>query len=70
MGGGYGSHEFYALKADTGEVAWRFPTGDDGPTAAIVHRGYVISNTESCTLYVLDEKTGRQVWSKWLATRS
>lgn len=66
VGGGYGSHEFYALRSDTGEVVWRVHTGDDGPTACVVHRGRVIFNTESCTLYVLDARTGREVWSKWL----
>ncbi|MFQ5844600.1 MAG: PQQ-binding-like beta-propeller repeat protein [Planctomycetota bacterium] len=36
VGGGYGSHEFYALDAGTGEVRWRMKTSDDGPTAAVV----------------------------------
>ena len=66
IGGGYGSHEFYALDSGTGEVKWQVRTGDDGPTAAIVHRGRVIFNTESCTLYVLDARNGREVWSRWL----
>src|SRR5260370_40326682 len=41
-------------------------TGDDGPTAAVVEAGYVAFNTESCTLIVVDEKTGKLVWQEWL----
>lgn len=66
FGGGYGSHEFYALNAETGAVAWKIRTGDDGPTAAVVEDGYVVFNTESCTLVVVDAKTGKVIWQKWL----
>ena len=66
VGGGYGSHEFYAFNAKTGEVAWKISTSDDGPTAAIVDAGYVAFNTESCTVIVVDEKTGKIVWQEWL----
>jgi hypothetical protein len=45
VGGGYGSHEFYAFKAKTGEIAWKINTSDDGPTAAVVEGGYVAFNT-------------------------
>ncbi len=31
LGGGYGSHEFYAFDAATGKVAWQVKTSDDGP---------------------------------------
>ena len=66
VGGGYGSHEFYAVNADTGKVIWKIETGDDGPTAAVVTEGRVAFNTESCTLVIVDEKTGRLVWQEWL----
>lgn len=66
VGGGYGSYEFYAIEAKTGNVAWMFKTGDDGPTAAAVKNGYVVFNTESCIIYVLRAKTGERVWEKWL----
>ncbi len=66
VGGGFGSYEFYALDARTGKQIWQFHTGDDGPTAAVVKRGYVVFNTESCILYVLRAKTGEVVWQKWL----
>jgi Ca-activated chloride channel family protein len=66
VGGGYGSYEFYAIEAQTGKVTWMFTTGDDGPTAAVVRKGYVVFNTESCIIYVLKAKTGEKVWEKWL----
>jgi outer membrane protein assembly factor BamB len=66
VGGGYGSYEFYAFDAHTGKQAWMFKTGDDGPTAAVVRKGYVVFNTESCIIYVLKSKTGEKVWEKWL----
>jgi len=66
IGGGYGSYEFYALEAKTGKLAWMFKTGDDGPTAAVVRKGYVVFNTESCIIYVLKAKTGEKIWEKWL----
>lgn len=66
VGGGYGSHEFYAFDARTGKLVWKTHTGDDGPTAAVVEDGLVAFNTESCTLVVVDEKTGKMVWQEWL----
>jgi Ca-activated chloride channel homolog len=66
VGGGYGSHEFYAFDAKTGRLVWKTPTGDDGPTAAVVEDGLVAFNTESCTLVVVDEQTGKMVWQEWL----
>lgn len=66
VGGGYGSHALYAFDADSGALRWKVQTGDDGPTAAVVEDGYVAFNTESCTIFVVDEKTGKLVWQKWL----
>ena len=66
VGGGYGSHEFYAVDAETGRIIWKIQTGDDGPTAAVVANGMVAFNTESCTLVVVDERRGRVIWQEWL----
>jgi outer membrane protein assembly factor BamB len=66
VGGGFGSHEFYALDAKTGKAVWTCRTGDDGPTAAVVVEGCVAYNTESCTLIVHDSRTGKILWHKWL----
>ncbi|MBV8878809.1 MAG: PQQ-like beta-propeller repeat protein, partial [Planctomycetaceae bacterium] len=66
LGGGFGSTEFYCVEAATGKILWEYKTGDDGPTAAVVEDGYVVFNTESCTIYTLETATGKPVWSKWL----
>jgi outer membrane protein assembly factor BamB len=66
VGGGYGSHEFYAFEAKTGKKIWEMHTSDDGPTAAVVEDGCVAFNTESCTVIVTDAKTGKLLWQEWL----
>jgi outer membrane protein assembly factor BamB len=65
LGGGFGSHEFYAFDAATGKRLWTYRTKDDGPTSAVVADGYVAFNTESCELEVLTVE-GKPVWKKWL----
>ena len=66
VGGGFGSHDFYALDAGTGALAWHLRTKDDGPTAAVVSDGHAVFNTESCTLEVVSVKDGRVVAEAWL----
>jgi Ca-activated chloride channel family protein len=66
VGGGFGSHSFYAFDARTGALLWERSTRDDGPTAAVHADGYVVFNTESCTVCVLRAETGDLVWEKWL----
>ncbi len=66
VGGGFGSHEFYAFDGATGATRWALRVSDDGPTAAVVSDGVVAFNTESCTLFVVDAETGRPLWSRWL----
>jgi outer membrane protein assembly factor BamB len=66
VGGGFGSNEFYAFDAATGQPRWAIRVSDDGPTAAVVAEGKVVFNTESCTLFVVDARTGKQIWSRWL----
>src|SRR5437868_14561275 len=53
LGGGFGSHEFYALDAKTGKQLWVYRTGDDGPTAAVIAGDVVAFNTESCELELI-----------------
>jgi hypothetical protein len=65
LGGGFGSYDFYALDAVTGNLLWQYQTEDDGPTAAVVWEDRVAFNTESCELEVLTT-AGRSVWKKWL----
>jgi Ca-activated chloride channel family protein len=65
LGGGFGSHEFYAFDALTGKKVWQYQTKDDGPTAAAVQDGYIAFNTESCELEII-ASSGKPVWKKWL----
>jgi len=65
LGGGFGSHEFYAFDAASGKMLWLYRTKDDGPTAAVVAGGHVAFNTESCELEILT-LDGKPVWKKWL----
>jgi len=65
LGGGFGSHEFYALDAATGNTRWIYHTADDGPTAAVFSDGRIAFNTESCELEVITED-GKPLWKKWL----
>src|SRR5262245_15959507 len=65
LGGGFGSYEFYAFDADTGDMLWQHQTTDDGPTAAVIEDEYVVFNTESCELEVVTVE-GKPVWKKWL----
>lgn len=66
VGGGFGSHEFYAFDAQTGLPLWERRTTDDGPTAAVAADGCVVFNTESCTVCVLHARTGATLWERWL----
>ncbi|MHC4985861.1 MAG: outer membrane protein assembly factor BamB family protein, partial [Planctomycetota bacterium] len=63
---GYASHEFYCLDARPGAVIWPITTSDDGPTAAVVQDGYVVFNTESCTIICVRAFDGGLVWEEWL----
>jgi Ca-activated chloride channel family protein len=65
LGGGFGSHEFYALDAKTGRQEWVYRTGDDGPTAAVISGDLIAFNTESCELEIIT-RAGKAVWKHWL----
>jgi len=67
VGGPLHSTEFYAMRAATGTLAWRAHLTDNGPTPATVRDRRVVFNTQSCTLYSYDAKTGSRRWSKYLA---
>jgi Ca-activated chloride channel family protein len=67
VSGGFETYSFYALDAETGKRAWTHDAlEDNGPTAPIYAAGNVVFNTESCTLFVLDARSGRTKWSKYL----
>ena len=66
VSGGFHSKEFYCFKADTGELVWGVDLDDDGPSAAVCADGVIVFNTESCTIFALDSKTGKHLWSYYL----
>jgi Ca-activated chloride channel homolog len=66
VSGGFRSREFYAFNARTGEAEWALDLDDDGPSAAACWKGICVFNTESCTLFAVEAKTGKPLWSWWL----
>lgn len=67
VSGGFNSVSFYALDALTGRIEWATTNlEDNGPTAAIVDGDDVLFNTESCTMFSLNAKTGRRNWLRYL----
>ena len=64
--GGFHSREFYCFNAETGELIWGVDLDDDGPTSAVAEDGVIIFNTESCTIFTLDARTGKLLWSWFL----
>ncbi len=67
VSGGFSTVSFFGLDAHTGQVMWnRQNLEDNGPTAPIYMDEEVIFNTESCTLFVLNARTGRTRWKRWL----
>ncbi|MEO8699678.1 MAG: PQQ-binding-like beta-propeller repeat protein [Kofleriaceae bacterium] len=67
VSGGFESVSFYALNATTGRIDWATTNlEDNGPTAAVVEEDDVLFNTESCTLFSLNAKTGKRNWYKYL----
>jgi Ca-activated chloride channel family protein len=67
VSGGFQSVSFYALDAGTGRVDWATTRlEDNGPTSAVVEDDRVIFNTESCTIFALDARTGKRLWQRWL----
>jgi outer membrane protein assembly factor BamB len=67
VSGGFQSVSFYALSATTGRIEWATTNlEDNGPTAAIIDGDDVLFNTESCTLFSLNAKTGKRNWLRYL----
>jgi hypothetical protein len=67
VSGGFDSVTFYGLDAATGRIDWATTNlEDNGPTAAVYDDGRVVFNTESCTVFALDARTGKRVWLRKL----
>ncbi len=66
VSGGFHSKEYYCFDAVTGKLEWAMDLDDDGPTSAVCDDDIAVFNTESCTIFALDIKTGKQLWSYFL----
>ena len=64
--GGFHSKEFYCFDAESGKLVWAVDLDDDGPTSCVIEDDVVVFNTESCTIFALDAKTGKHLWSYFL----
>jgi outer membrane protein assembly factor BamB len=66
VSGGFRSKQFYAFAVETGDPAWGLQLDDDGPSTPACEDEVCLWNTESCTIFAVDAKTGRQLWAWWL----
>ncbi len=66
VSGGFSTREYFCFDAITGKLEWGMNLDDDGPTSAVCDDDIVVFNTESCTIFALDAKTGKNLWSHFL----
>jgi outer membrane protein assembly factor BamB len=66
VSGGFRSRNYFCFDATSGELVWAVNLSDDGPSSAVCDDDIIIFNTESCTLFALDAKSGKHLWSYWL----
>lgn len=68
ISGGYYSRYFYGFDKNTGQNKWSVELADGGASASVSDSGVTLVITQSCTLYALDENTGKPLWTKWLGS--
>jgi outer membrane protein assembly factor BamB len=66
VSGGFGSKEYYAFDAESGQNIWAINLDDDGPSSPAINDSIIVFNTESCTIFACNIKTGEHIWSYWL----
>lgn len=66
VSGGFNSKEIYAYNAATGRSAWGKTLSDDGPSNPVCEGTTCVFNSESCTTFAVDAKTGKVKWAWWL----
>src|SRR5262249_49407127 len=66
VSGGFNSHEIYAYEAGTGRAQWGDTASDHGPSNPVCDAKPRVFNSESCTTFAVDAKTGKVKWSWWL----
>jgi len=66
VSGGFSAKELYAYEIKTGKPLWGIDLHDDGPSSSACEDGQCVINTESCTIFAVDAKTGKLGWAYWL----
>lgn len=66
VSGGFNSKEIYAYVAATGTGAWGKTLSDDGPSNPVCEGQTCVFNSESCTTFAVDAKSGKVKWAWWL----
>jgi len=66
VSGGFGSKSYFSYDAKSGQCNWGSNLDDDGPSTAAIEEDIAVFNTESCTIFALDTKSGEEIWSYWL----
>lgn len=66
VSGGFGSKSYYCFDITTQKLEWGADISDDCPSSSVIKDSVLIFNTESCTIFALNSKTGNQLWSKWM----
>jgi outer membrane protein assembly factor BamB len=67
-GASWGSSHLAAVNASTGEPIWSINLKEGGISNIESEEEVVVCATESCTIYAIAAKTGKLLWSKWLAS--
>ena len=66
VSGGFGSKQYFAFDSKTGDKKWAVNIDDDGPSSGVIEDDVLVYNTESCTIFATDAKSGKYLWSHWL----
>ena len=64
---GFYSNLLHCIDVATHKIVWTIKLSEGGPTSITYYNGWILVNTESCTLYIINAITGKLVWSKYLA---
>ncbi|HME89858.1 MAG TPA: PQQ-binding-like beta-propeller repeat protein, partial [Myxococcaceae bacterium] len=57
-----GDGTLYALRADSGELVWKYAAGDELMTTPTIASGKVLVATQGDALIAVDQKSGSQLW--------
>ncbi|MEZ4315874.1 MAG: PQQ-binding-like beta-propeller repeat protein [Myxococcota bacterium] len=64
--GGFHGEQVYAYAHGSGAPLWGLDLSDDGPSTSACEDGVCVFNTESCTVFAVDVRSGELLWSYYL----